>query len=319
MKPQCTTGSTSFPLPVLLSAATGTGEAREAKALVALAEQCYQAGDTVECGRLYAAALEQGMNDDQIVLYNVACFRALKGDAESAFDYLEQAIAAGFRDVDHLRSDADLEPLHASARWPRVAAVVAAADQTYLESINVELYELYCADRADRSGEAIDWRRMAERDQRRRQRAREIIDAGALTVADDYYHAALLFQHGDMAHDYQQSWEMARKAVELDPNHGSAPWLSAAARDRYLWSVEEPQVYGTQFHKAADGAWTLEPIAAGTVSDDERRALGVPPLVAIQAMLAQLNETGFQVRNEELLSRRCHEHSARGGIPNHLN
>jgi len=44
-------------------------------------------------------------------LYNIACCDALLGQAESAVSFLEQAIQSGFRDVEHIKTDPDLDSL----------------------------------------------------------------------------------------------------------------------------------------------------------------------------------------------------------------
>lgn len=41
-------------------------------------------------------------------LYNIACCDALMGNTQEALSFLEQAIGAGFRDVDHMKNDEDL-------------------------------------------------------------------------------------------------------------------------------------------------------------------------------------------------------------------
>ena len=65
------------------------------------------------------------------------------------------------------------------------------------------------------------------------------------------------------------------KATELDPDLAVARWLAAAAKDRYLWNVDKPQIYGTQFRRIDDGTWTLEPIDESAVTDEERAAWAV--------------------------------------------
>ena len=59
----------------------------------------------------------------------------------------------------------------------------------------------------------------------RRQRVNELLAEGRLTAPDDYFHAALIFQHGDTLEDIWQAHELARKAAEM----GKAPeWLKEA-------------------------------------------------------------------------------------------
>lgn len=52
-----------------------------------------------------------------VALYNVACVHSLQGRTDEAFDYLRQAMAAGFNDPNQYGSDPDLRSLHSDPRW----------------------------------------------------------------------------------------------------------------------------------------------------------------------------------------------------------
>jgi len=52
--------------------------------------------------------------------YNVACGYALAGKKDEALDWLEIALAAGFRKIDHLRKDPDLDSLRQEKRYRRL-------------------------------------------------------------------------------------------------------------------------------------------------------------------------------------------------------
>jgi hypothetical protein len=115
---------------------------------------------------------------------------------------------------------------------------------------------------------------MRERDQQRRQRVRELIASGALQVAADYFHAARIFQHGDVPEDAWQAYEFALQAANLGETR--ARWLAAAAYDRWLMYSGKPQKYGTQY--VTDGKrhrlWDVNP----ATTDTERAEWDVPPL-----------------------------------------
>jgi tetratricopeptide (TPR) repeat protein len=49
--------------------------------------------------------------------YDLACLDALSGKLGAAFQRLERALAAGFKDRDHLLADLDLKPLRKDPRW----------------------------------------------------------------------------------------------------------------------------------------------------------------------------------------------------------
>jgi hypothetical protein len=157
-------------------------------------------------------------------------------------------------------------------------------------AISAELLIMYQEDQGDRSGN-IDWSQVAPRDEARRQRVQEILAAGEIVTAEDHYHAAMVLQHGRAPEDFKLAHELALRASELDPELDSARWLAAAAMDRYLHNIGEPQIYGTQFRKVG-GKWTLEPIDETAVTDEERAKWGVPPLATAKARVEKMNSRG---------------------------
>jgi len=137
---------------------------------------------------------------------------------------------------------------------------------------NEELRLLYEADQEDRRTRRLEG--MIERDAERRAQAKVLVDTQCLQTADDYFHAALIFQHSMAVEDNDLAHRMAKQAAALGHRHGR--WLAAATLDRSLVHQGEPQRYGTQFH-AVDGRWELHDVDPA-ITDDERAAWNVPPL-----------------------------------------
>ena len=85
--------------------------------------------------------------------------------------------------------------------------------------MNQELRALFVADQAERNDDLAydtpEYWQLRERDARRRQRVNELLAEGRLTAPDDYFHAALIFQHGETLEDIWQAHELARKAAEM--------------------------------------------------------------------------------------------------------
>lgn len=75
-------------------------------------------------------------------LYDIACAHALQGDAAKAFTALEQAVRAGFRDLQHLRTDADLESLRSDPRWETLAATKDVSKMSRDEGLRYDLWLL---------------------------------------------------------------------------------------------------------------------------------------------------------------------------------
>ncbi|GGE93861.1 hypothetical protein [Sphingomonas prati] len=141
---------------------------------------------------------------------------------------------------------------------------------------NNEMTAIFDADQAARKVAKIDWRVVGEADRSRRVRTQAMLDAGQLRSADDYYHAAFVFQHGDLPDDYLKAHALA--IVAAARGKSEAAWIAAATLDRYLQHIGQPQIYGTQFLRHGDGDWTQEPYRRDLLSDPLREATGVPPI-----------------------------------------
>jgi hypothetical protein len=139
--------------------------------------------------------------------------------------------------------------------------------------VNRRLRELFEQDQADRAGGQLG-EGTGERDDRRRAEVEALLAAGAVTEAEDLYHAAMVFQHGHRRDHYRRAHELATHAAEL--GHRPARWLAAAAQDRWLMAAGRPQRYGTQYRSQGD-RWVLWPVDPAT-TDAERAAWDVPPL-----------------------------------------
>lgn len=55
--------------------------------------------------------------EDPIVRYNLACSYSLVGDVDSAIRELETSVALGYKDIQHMEEDKDLEKLREDKRY----------------------------------------------------------------------------------------------------------------------------------------------------------------------------------------------------------
>lgn len=83
------------------------------------------------CGRIeegLAADLALTRKHPEVALYwyNLACSLSLLGRADDAFAALDQAIERGYRDVEWLRKDKDLDPLRKDPRFKDLIAAASA-------------------------------------------------------------------------------------------------------------------------------------------------------------------------------------------------
>lgn len=91
----------------------------DTRALCCGANQLSNVGE-VERGRVMAEeALLRG-KDEPLVLYNGACFFALKGEPDRAIDLLKDAVAKGWGDKAWLETDSDLDPVRDDPRFQKL-------------------------------------------------------------------------------------------------------------------------------------------------------------------------------------------------------
>lgn len=154
---------------------------------------------------------------------------------------------------------------------------------------NPRLLELYQADQTERSrvyDSTEEVKQLEHRDAMRRSLVREMIPKGDIRTADDLYRAAVVLQHGDSPKDFLAAHRLAVMAAI--GGHTGGRWLAAASLDRFLMSLGQPQVYGTQFeHVREENKYALKlPLDDQGVLPNEKKFFNVPPVVE---RLSQLN------------------------------
>lgn len=139
---------------------------------------------------------------------------------------------------------------------------------------SAEMQRIYDADQKDRESPDINWDVVSKADDQRREQTRKLLADGALHTGEDFEHAAFVFQHGSTPNDYLLAHTLAMVGVKK--GQGGAIWIAAATLDRYLQSMKQPQIFGTQFLTPVEGPVTQDPYDRTLVSDALRRQLGVP-------------------------------------------
>jgi len=157
---------------------------------------------------------------------------------------------------------------------------------TALQANNPELEKLYNEDQADRTGGHMA-AGADERDAGRRKQVLALIDAGKVQTGDDYFHAAMVFQHGQGSADILRAHQLAVLAAAKGSK--GAIWLTAATLDRYLQRIGQPQIFGTQYQRQQNQPWTMEPYDR-SMSDAMRAQFNVPPLAKQEEQLKKMNE-----------------------------
>lgn len=145
------------------------------------------------------------------------------------------------------------------------------------------IHVLLDQDQADRHGimnaPPERWREVGTRDSVRRELARQLLAAGAVRSGQDFEDASVIFQHGSTPADYLEAHVLAMAAMAKGDT--GAAWIAAATLDRYLQSVKQPQVFGTQYLwaklKPSPQGATQDPYDRDLLSDALRRTFCVAP------------------------------------------
>src|SRR5262245_46642728 len=106
----------------------------EARGLYAQGLRAYEAGKHAEAIELYQAAINKGLKSAEAP-YNIACCQALLGRTEDAFKSLALAIERGWRNVEHMKADADLTNLRGDAHWPELLKSCETARDKYFQTL----------------------------------------------------------------------------------------------------------------------------------------------------------------------------------------
>lgn len=154
--------------------------------------------------------------------------------------------------------------------------------------------KLLDADQKDRQGamslSQAQWKVISERDAERRKIVHQMLESGALKTGEDFEDASVIFQHGDKPQDYLLAHVLATTAMAK--GDANARWIAAATLDRYLQSIKQPQVFGTQYkwtemNPKPHGA-TQAPYDKDLLSDALRRESCVATYAAQQKNVAAM-------------------------------
>ena len=134
----------------------------------------------------------------------------------------------------------------------------------------------------------------------RQTKVRALLSAGELKTGEDFHEASFIFQHGNNSEDCLFAHVLAMEAVLKGSDE--AKWIEAATLDRYLQSIAQPQVFGTQYpldpslsHSAAGSqaqfltGRTLAPYNEQFLPDSARLDFCVPALAQQKQNVAMFN------------------------------
>ena len=265
--------------------------------LVQKAFSSYDSGNYSKSLDLYQQAfrLKQNNYND---LYNGACAAALSSDIRTAFYLLHLSIEKGWTDIDHLKSDADLNALHGEKEWDITLKVLQEkADKIEAnidKPLQKELLEIFDEDQAIRH-EYIDaekqygfkhpildslGRVMLLQDSINLIKIIKILDTRGWVGPDKVGGKAnqtlfLVIQHADIK-TQEKYLPMMREAV----TKGNAPGNSLALlEDRVALREGKKQIYGSQIGRnLKTNKYYVSPLEDPDHVDKRRNQVGLGTL-----------------------------------------
>jgi tetratricopeptide (TPR) repeat protein len=157
---------------------------------------------------------------------------------------------------------------------------------------NAELLKMYQEDQSARLVSDINWKVLSVQDRLRERRVYELLKEGKIVTGKDYYHSAMIFQHGADTVASSIAVRHMKKAVALDPTVNK--WLLAAAIDRDLMRRDQAQIYGTQYVKMkGEERWKRYKMDSTRVTDADRKFYGVETLAEQRQKEREMNLTGI--------------------------
>jgi hypothetical protein len=132
---------------------------------------------------------------------------------------------------------------------------------------------------------------LTKNDRERRRIVQDLIRTNKLVSAEDYYHAAMIFQHGGSILDSVKAVRFSKISHAL--GYKKALKFYATCLDRLLLKRGQKQKFGTQsWKKDAKSKWKLSPIDSRT-TDEERKRYDIAPLKELEDRIEKLNREYF--------------------------
>lgn len=151
--------------------------------LVKAGNAAYEQKEYAKSAKLLQEAIAKGARDTD-TFYNAACSAALAGNKNDAFQLLDKAFAAGFRNTDHLKRDLDLTSLREDSRWAKAIAASEAQAAKYIKDHSDPNKARFITEDIARFWQAYDQAMAAKPEERAAIFQRLYIDPGTIGLKD---------------------------------------------------------------------------------------------------------------------------------------
>jgi hypothetical protein len=266
-----------------------------------LAEQASQEKRYEDAANLYAAAARdpREMNGTSSFVptmwFNSARAWNLAGKSDDAWLALHEAMKRGYRKMETLLNDPDLQSLREDQRWREVVESCQKNEDAFLAAIQqpelrTEMLKRMVEDQRVRTQANLDHEEFARVDASNLAFIKQVIAEhgwpGKDLVGEDGANAAWLFVQHSTDHEFQANClPLVRTAYQNGQNTG--PQL-ALLTDRVLMFQGKPQLYGSQF-QLVDGQWKAYPIEEPEHLDRRRAEMGLGPFAEYEAQIRSMS------------------------------
>jgi hypothetical protein len=262
--------------------------------LINEAWELYESEEYLKSGQKYAEAFAAygGSLDDR---YNAACSWALANQPDSSFIQLFKIVELGnFTDIEHIKSDSDLNSLHADERWNKVISIIKSNRKNLDEQLVAILDTIYQKDQGYRleadeikekyGGESEEMKAFVkviqEQDSINLFKVTNILDVHGWLGPDIIGNQGNLTLFLVIQHSYPETQEkylpMMREAVKKGNAH--AAYL-AMLEDRVALGKGEKQIYGSQIGQDQEtGEYYVAPLIDPDNVDKRREDVGLGPI-----------------------------------------
>lgn len=234
-----------------------------------------------------------------IDLYDAACVAALAGDKDSAFKWLQQSVALGWFNLDHMKADSDLISLHKDKRWgPTVEALqskLAAQEKNYDHKLKEQLERIFNDDQSLRQKiqgtqqqfglnspelKAL-WDEIDKKDEANLIEVEQILKENGWLGPQQVGRRAsqtifLVIQHAS-PETRVKYLPIMRQALK---ENKAAMSDFALLIDRINTEAGLKQIYGSQLRGKSEGGYELYPIEDPDRLDKRRVEIGLDPIAA---------------------------------------
>lgn len=268
--------------------------------LIDEAGKLYEGKEYLKSGQKYSEAFVSNGNKGSLEdRYNAACSWALANQPDSSFIQLFKIAEIGnFTNIEHIKTDSDLDALHADERWNKVIAIVisnkekaeanfdmplvAILDAIFQEDqkYRIQIEEIEKQFGRESNEFKAKWKIILEKDSINLIKIKKILDERGWLGADVIGNKGnttlfLVIQHSNL--ETQKKYlPMMREAV----NKGNAIASHLALlEDRVELGMGNKQIYGSQIGQDQEtGEYYVSPLIDPDNVDKRREEVGLDPI-----------------------------------------